>query len=120
MGLSKETDHNFEVVVADDGSGFETRKIIEKWKSRSPLRLIHAWQNDDGFRLNQSRNNGIKKSSGEYIVVLDGDCMPRRNFVAQHRKLMERGGQLREIGACYRRTRLIKLRREKKICLAGI
>lgn len=91
MGLSKQTDHNYEVVVADDGSGFETRKIIEKWKSRSPLRLIHAWQNDDGFRLNQSRNNGIKKSSGEYIVVLDGDCIPRRNFVAQHRKLMERG-----------------------------
>lgn len=90
-GLMHQTDNNFEIVIADDGSGEETQKVVREWQTKSKVRITHAWQEDLGFRLNASRNNGIRNSRGNYVVILDGDCVPRSNFVEQHRKLSEQG-----------------------------
>lgn len=86
-----QTDTDFEIIIADDGSGDATRTCIEGLKARSPLPLQHIWQPDDGFRLAQVRNLGILAARGDYILILDGDCVPQRDFVAQHRKLAEKG-----------------------------
>ncbi|WP_267875254.1 glycosyltransferase [Massilia sp. Dwa41.01b] len=59
--------------------------------ARSPVPLRHVWQPDDGFRLAESRNNGILAATGDYIITLDGDCVPQRDFIAAHRKLAEPG-----------------------------
>jgi glycosyltransferase involved in cell wall biosynthesis len=90
-GFFAQTDMNFEIVIADDGSGEATRACVERLQARSPVPLKHVWQPDVGYRLAMSRNRGIRASSGEYIVVIDGDCVPQRNFVAQHRRLARRG-----------------------------
>lgn len=82
---------NFEVVIADDGSGEETRHLIEKEKKSFPVSLLHAWQEDKGFRASASRNNAFLRSSGEYIVFLDGDCIPAEDFIDKHRRLAEKG-----------------------------
>lgn len=90
--LKKQTVPDFEIVVADDGSTDETRVLIEK--KRKELfgdRLIHAWQPDLGFRLAASRNNAIKKSSGKYLIFLDGDCLAFPNYVSNHVRLAEKG-----------------------------
>lgn len=89
--LAQQTDKDYEVIVADDGSGDETKKIIQAFASSYPVTLTHAWQEDKGFRLAASRNTGVRTSTGEYLVFLDGDCIPRRNFVEAHRKLAEKG-----------------------------
>lgn len=81
----------FEVIIADDGSGNETKQLIEDFQKKFPIPLLHAWQEDIGFRLAASRNNACKLSSGEYLVFLDGDCIPKRDFVEKHRKLAEKG-----------------------------
>jgi glycosyltransferase involved in cell wall biosynthesis len=86
-----QTDTDFEIIIADDGSGEATRACVEQLQALSPLPFQHVWQPDDGFRLARVRNLGILASRGDYILILDGDCVPQRDFVAQHRKLAEQG-----------------------------
>ena len=64
--------------------------MIDALKPTLRYSLNHVWQEDIGFRLNASRNNGILESKGEYLIFLDGDCLPLPDFVSQHRKLAEK------------------------------
>jgi glycosyltransferase involved in cell wall biosynthesis len=89
--LSRQSDKGFEVVIADDGSGPATAALIESWKPRLSVPLRHVWQEHRGFRAAEVRNRAIKASTGDYCVFLDGDCLPRRDFVSAHRALAEPG-----------------------------
>ena len=89
--LSRQTDRDFEVVVADDGSGPTTAALIERWKGRLGVPLSHVWQVDWGFRAAEIRNRAILVTRGGYCVFLDGDCIARPDFVTAHRRLAEPG-----------------------------
>jgi glycosyltransferase involved in cell wall biosynthesis len=89
--LSRQSDRQFEIVVADDGSGAATRRVVGDWVARATVPVKHVWHEDCGFRLAEIRNLGIRASAGRYIIFLDGDCIPRRDFVAAHRGLAEPG-----------------------------
>jgi glycosyltransferase involved in cell wall biosynthesis len=89
--LSRQSDANFEIVVADDGSGPETTMLVAAWRARMRVPLKHAWQEDLGFRPAESRNRAIRASAGGYVVFLDGDCIAAPDFVAAHRALAEPG-----------------------------
>jgi len=89
--LACQTDHDFEVVVADDGSGPATAELIESWKAKVGRRLGHVWHDDRGFRAAEIRNRAILASRGAYCIFLDGDCVVRPDFVGTHRRLAERG-----------------------------
>ena len=89
--LSRQSDRDFEIVVADDGSGPATARVVHEWALRTPLPIKHVWHDDRGFRLSDIRNRGIRESAGTYLVFLDGDCIARPNFVARHRRLSEAG-----------------------------
>lgn len=89
--LAHQSDLNFEIVIADDGSGSETARVIENWAARLPVPVKHAWQEHRGFRGAEIRNRGINVSSGSYCLFLDGDCLARPDFVAAHRRLAEPG-----------------------------
>ncbi|MEA2873624.1 MAG: hypothetical protein QOH67_3600 [Hyphomicrobiales bacterium] len=89
--LARQTDRNFEIVVADDGSGPRTREVVDGWISRIGVPLRHVWQEDRGFRLAEIRNRAIAASAGSYLIFLDGDCIARPDFVAAHRRLGEPG-----------------------------
>ncbi len=84
-------DQNFEIIIADDGSTANTKEAIDTLKQRSPVALTHVWQPDDGFRAAMARNRGTIAARGEYVLFLDGDCIPQPDFIAQHRKLARRG-----------------------------
>jgi glycosyltransferase involved in cell wall biosynthesis len=86
-----QTDRHFEIIVADDGSGADTGATVAALAARAPVPLRHVWQADEGFRLAMSRNGGIASASGDYIVMLDGDCIPQRDFIARHRMLAQPG-----------------------------
>ncbi len=73
-----------EIVIADDGSGPDTAALIQNFAAHSPIPVIHSWQEDQGFRLAASRNKAIAKSSGDYIILIDGDILLERNFIADH------------------------------------
>ncbi len=89
--LSRQTDRDFEVIVADDGSGPATAAAIERWRPRLGARLVHVWQEHHGFRAGEMRNRAVLASRGRYCVFLDGDCLARPDFVAAHRALAEPG-----------------------------
>ena len=89
--LSKQTDRDFEVLVADDGSGPATADLVDTWKSELGHPLMHVWHEDRGFRAAEIRNRAIVASHGDYCVFLDGDCIVRPDFVAVHRRLAEPG-----------------------------
>lgn len=89
--LEAQTDRNFEVIVADDGSSEKTGSLITEWARKMTVPVKHAWHDDAGFRLAEIRNRAIRISSGAYCVFLDGDCIARPNFVAAHRMLAEPG-----------------------------
>lgn len=75
-----------EIIVADDGSGEETRKVVEQYRQISPVPLIHCWHEDLGFRLAAIRNRAIAMARYEYIVMIDGDIVLPRHFIKSHRK----------------------------------
>ena len=84
-------DKNFEIIIADDGSTANTRDTIERLAARSPVPLKHVWQPDEGFRAAMARNRGTLAATGDYIIFLDGDCVPQRDFIARHRALARPG-----------------------------
>lgn len=84
-GLAAQTCCEFECIVADDGSGPETRTVVEQMTARfAPGGLKHVWQEHLGFRAAAIRNRAIEAGSGEWIICLDGDCVPRPLFVESH------------------------------------
>ena len=87
--LSEQTDRQFEVVVADDGSTEDTKKIVDFWAVHGSFPVLHSWQEDRGFRLARSRNLAVSRSHGEYLVFLDGDCIVRSDFIESHRRLAD-------------------------------
>ncbi|MBV9259915.1 MAG: glycosyltransferase family 2 protein [Pseudolabrys sp.] len=89
--LAAQTDHNFEIVIADDGSGPATKTLVDGWQGRVGRSLSHVWHDDRGFRAAEIRNRAILASRGNYCIFLDGDCIARSDFVAVHRKLAEPG-----------------------------
>jgi glycosyltransferase involved in cell wall biosynthesis len=84
-------DKNFEIIIADDGSTANTRECIDRLRARAPVPLLHVWQPDQGFRAAMARNRAALAGRGDYIVFLDGDCIPQRDFIARHRALARHG-----------------------------
>lgn len=80
-----------ELIVADDGSGKETARVIKDFSDTAPFPVLHVWHKHDGFRAAKIRNKAIKRSSGDYIILLDGDCVANSSFVSDHLSLAERG-----------------------------
>lgn len=89
--LTQQSDSDFEVLIADDGSRPDTAAVVTQWQGRIGRRLVHVWHPDDGFRLAEIRNRAILAAAGAFCIFLDGDCLARRDFIAAHRALAERG-----------------------------
>ncbi len=89
--LSRQSDRDFEVVVADDGSTADTAELVADLTAGFPVPLRHVWQEDLGFRAAACRNRAVAASCGEYLLFLDGDCLVRPDFIAVHRHLAEPG-----------------------------
>jgi GT2 family glycosyltransferase len=89
--LAQQTELPHEVIVTDDGSGPATRELLLHLARDYPTRLVHLWQPDQGARMSRARNRAIAAAQGDYIVLLDGDMVPERHFIADHRAFARRG-----------------------------
>ena len=80
-----------EIIIADDGSGEETRKTIEEFAASSGLTIIHVSQEHKGFRAAQSRNNALRIANGDFIAFLDQDGLAYQNWLDRHFELRKPG-----------------------------
>jgi glycosyltransferase involved in cell wall biosynthesis len=90
-GFAAQTHHDFELVIADDGSTDETRQLIDRLRRETGLAIRHVWHEDHGFRKCTILNRATIAAEAEYLVFTDGDCIPRRDFLEQHARFAEPG-----------------------------
>lgn len=94
IGYACQDRHDFELVIADDGSTTATRERIDAWRPRLPFPVRHVWQDDLGFRKCRALNLAILASLGDYLIFSDGDCIPRDDFVSAHLRERAQGRYL--------------------------
>lgn len=80
-----------EVIIADDGSGEETKALIDFYKTKFDIPLIHVWQPDEGFQLARIRNKAFAVTTGEYIIQIDGDLILHPFFIEDHIRNAQKG-----------------------------
>lgn len=83
-GYECQTYKDFELVIADDGSGESTRDTINRFREQSGIEIIHVWHEDRGFQKSEILNKAIQASTTDYLLFSDGDCIPRKDFVGVH------------------------------------
>lgn len=80
-----------QVIVADDGSHVESVGMLKERAPPFPCQALHVWHEDRGFTASAARNRAALQASGQYLVFLDGDCVPGPAFAESHRGLAEPG-----------------------------
>ena len=88
-GYAVQTRRDFQVVIADDGSGPETAAVIHRIGEETGLDLLHVWHEDRGFRKTEILNRAIVAARGDHLLFTDGDCIPRRDLLDVHYRLTE-------------------------------
>jgi glycosyltransferase involved in cell wall biosynthesis len=75
---------DFELIIADDGSGLAVADIIAWARSRYSLPVTHLWHEDRGWRKNTMLNKAVRASRADRLVFIDGDCLPSKHFLLDH------------------------------------
>lgn len=88
--LSNQTLPADEIIVSEDGDSSEMREFIASQKDRFS-NLVHLTQPDDGWWKNRAMNNAIQAASNEYLIFIDGDCVPYRTFIQAHAENAQKG-----------------------------
>jgi GT2 family glycosyltransferase len=102
-----------EIIVAEDSEHNTIKTYLQSLENE---KIIHLCQPDIGWQKEKILNKAINASSGEYLIFIDGDCVPYKNFVESHLALSQKNTAL-----CGRRTEPGKyfstLLRQKKLLL---
>jgi len=79
-----------EVLIADDGSTEETKELIHKFQENFPIKLVHFWHEDKGFRRSAVLNKVFSKTNAQYLIQVDGDCILHKSFIKDHMNHIEK------------------------------
>lgn len=88
-GYCRQTDSDFTLLIADDGSGKEIKELLDEYHAR--LNIRYLWQEDQGFRKARILNRAIATTAADYLIFSDNDCIPSRHFIADHKLDAQRG-----------------------------
>ncbi len=87
--LAQQCHSDHEIIIADDGSCAQAVEALRRGLPTTRCRIRHVWHPDVGFTASRARNLGALCSSGNYLVFLDGDCIPNLKFVCAHEALAD-------------------------------
>jgi len=85
-----QSEANFEIIIADDGSDHNTASVIDDFKAKNNKIIKHVWQKDNGFQKTKILNKAILESESDYLIFTDGDCIARKDFVETHLELRKK------------------------------
>ncbi|MDC0637224.1 MAG: glycosyltransferase family 2 protein [Flavobacteriaceae bacterium] len=85
-GYAVQSFQDFELVIADDGSTEDTAQFIQEFAKTVSFDVLHVWQEDNGFQKSQILNKALEACNASYVVMSDGDCIPRKDFLAVHQR----------------------------------
>ena len=88
--LARQCHDGHEVLVADDGSNAEQVDLLRQYCPEFKCPVRHIWHPDSGFTASRARNLGAYHATGDYLVFLDGDCVPSPTFIKAHTELAEK------------------------------
>lgn len=88
--LKNQTVSPDQIIVSEDGNSTEMADFIAKRKEEFS-NLVHLSQEDDGWRKNIALNNAIRAATSEYLIFIDGDCVPYRTFIQGHVENAQKG-----------------------------
>ncbi len=91
LGYACQSTQDFQLVIADDGSDEVTKVCVDELRPLFRNPVVHVWQEDVGFRKCEILNKAILASGSDYLIFSDGDCIPRKDFVATHIRLRAPG-----------------------------
>lgn len=76
--LTRQTFGDFEVLVVEDGSTVPCREVVERYADRLAVRYLTKKNGGPG----PARNYGVERSTGEYVIILDSDCVLPEGYMA--------------------------------------
>ncbi len=91
LSLRCQSNSRFNLIVADDGSGPETREVVERHAPRFETPIKHVWQENQGFRKTRILNRAILATDADYLIFTDGDCLAHPDFVYEHTRCASPG-----------------------------
>ena len=94
---------DIEIIIAEDGENDKIAELVKHWQSSCNLNINHITQTDRGFRKNRILNKAITTSISDYMIFIDGDCIPHPDFISAHISNIEENTVL-----CGRRVNLTK------------
>ncbi|MGE4241062.1 glycosyltransferase family 2 protein [Ramlibacter sp.] len=89
--LARQCGPQHEVIIADDGSRPQQVEEVVTGLPRFACPVRHVWHPDSGFTASRARNLGAHAARSDYLVFLDGDCVPALRFAAMHERLAAQG-----------------------------
>lgn len=85
QSLTRQTFRDFEVLVVEDGSSVPCRDVVGKYNEQLLLRYFEKPNSGPG----QTRNYGAERSQGEYLIILDSDCILPPDYLAAVEKELQ-------------------------------
>ncbi|MEI9933482.1 MAG: glycosyltransferase [Ferruginibacter sp.] len=89
LALNKQSVKDFEVIIAEDDNALETVFFLQKKIPELNFSLQHISQEDLGYRRARALNNGIKIAKNDFIIFMDGDCIPHKHYIKEYIKEKE-------------------------------
>lgn len=79
--ILEQTYDNFELILVNDGSTDDSKKIIDSYKDKRIIRI-----NQENMGVSDARNKGIKKATGDYLVFIDSDDYVEKDLLSNINK----------------------------------
>ena len=81
---------DWELIIVDDASTDDTKKIIEEWAKRDPRIQCNYMEENQGSAV--ARNKGIQQAQGRYLAFLDADDLWHKEKLRRQLAFMEETG----------------------------